>query len=327
MISLLGDKIFMTEDATVGSASVIPYDEKTNSAWSSMLKAQAEAKKKPGEIAKATADYNVVIKGVKEKGTLLNMTAKEAKSLNFSDDTAKDINDVVQKLGYKGSNIVIGEKDFKVMLSEVISNPYISIILLILGFIAIIAEIFVSSHGILGTLGTLSVGAYFLGNIFAGNTSWWALGFLILGIILSIIELYVPGFGVAGITGIVLISVSIVMTAEDLTTGLILMSLCWIIGGISVFLIFKYGIKKGPFSKMILKSSTSTEENYLSYNPDETKDLLGKEGVSHSMLRPSGTGIFGDELLDIQSNGEFIKSGEKIKIIKIEGNKIVVKKI
>lgn len=326
MISLLGDKIYMTEDATVGSASVIPYDEKTNSAWSSMLKAQAESKGKPSDIAKATADYNMEIKGVKEKGTLLNMTASEAKSLNFSDDTVNNIDDVIKKLEYRGDKVVIGDKDFKVILSEFISNPYISIALLLIGFILLITESFVPSFGILGTIGALCIGAYFLGNIFVGNTSWWALGILLLGVLLIIIELYIPGFGFFGVTGLVLVSVAIVMSAEDLTTGVMLMASCWIIGGLGVYILFKFGVKKGPLSKMILKSNMGSE-NYLPYDPKSMEGLLGKEGIANSMLRPAGTGIFDDQTLDIQSNGEFIKSGEKIKITKVEGNKIIVNRI
>lgn len=326
MISLLGDKIFMTNEATVGSASVIPYDEKTNSAWSSMLKAQAEAKGKPGDIAKATADYNMVIKDVKEKGTLLNMTAKEAIDLKFADSTAEDIDEVVKKLEYRGGKVVVAEKDFKVMLSDLISNPYISSLLLLVGIVLLVLELFIPSFGILGTLGSLSIGTYFLGNIFAGHTSWWALGILILGIILAIIEIHVPGFGIAGITGIILVSVSIVMAAETVQMGLVIMILAWIIVGICIYLLIKYGLNKGPFSKMILKSNTGSKE-YLSYDPSSLEGLVGKEGVANSLLRPSGTGVFDGEVLDIQSNSEFIKKGEAIKIIKVEGNKIVVKKI
>lgn len=326
MLALLGDKIFMTEDATIGSASVLPYDEKTNSAWSSMLKAQAESKGKPGDIAKATADYNIEIKGVKEKGTLLNMTAKDAIKLGFVDDTASSVTEVAKKVEYRGDKIIIGEKDFKVVLTEIISNPYISTMLLLLGIIALIAELFIPSFGILGTLGTASIAVYFLGNVFAGHASWWAVGIFILGVILALIEMNIPGFGAAGIGGVILMSIGIVMSAETFKMGLGIMILSWILAGIGIFLVIKYGLNKGPFAKMILKSNQDSKE-YLAYDSKTFESLLGKEGISNSMLRPSGTAIIDGEVLDVQTGGDFIKSNVAIKIIKVEGNKIIVKKI
>ena len=323
MISLLGDKIFMTKDATIGSASILPYDEKSNSAWSSMLKAQAESKNKPGDIAKATADYNIEIPNVKSKGTLLNMTANEAIKLGFADGIAENIKDVAKGVEYRGDKIIIGERDFKVVLSDIISNKYVSIALLLVGIIALVAEMFIPSFGVLGTLGTTSIAVYFLGNVFAGHASWWSIGLLIIGGILVLIEVNVPGFGAAGIGGVVLTSIAIVMSGETLKLGISTMILSWIIVGISMFIVFKYGLSKGPFSKMILKSDQVSQE-YLSYNAKELNCLLGKEGIAKSMLRPSGAALIDGKIIDVQTLGEFIKEGSKIKVIKVEGNKVVV---
>ncbi|KMT21650.1 NfeD family protein [Clostridium cylindrosporum] len=325
MIALLGDKIFMTKDATIGSASVVPFDEKSNSAWSAMLKAQAESKGKPGSIAKATADYNIEIPGIKGKGTLLNMTSNDAIKLKFADGIASNITEVAKKVEYRGDKIIVAEKDFKVTLSEIISNQYVSILLLLLGIIALIAEMFIPSFGILGTLGATSIGVYFLGNIFAGNSTWWSLGIFVLGIILILIELGIPGFGAAGIGGLMLISISIVMSAETMKIGLFVMICSWLVAGIGIYVIIKYGFKRGLFSKVILKSNQEAKD-FISYDIKKAEKLLGKEGVASSMLRPSGIAIIDGNTIDVQTNGDFIKEGTQIKVDKIEGNKIIVKK-
>ncbi len=326
MISLLGDKIFMTKDATIGSASVLPYDEKSNSAWSSMLKAQAESKNKPGDIAKATADYNIEIPNVKSKGTLLNMTANEAVKLGFADGVSESISEVAKKVEYRGDKIIIAERDFKVVLSDIISNNYVSMALLLIGILALVAEIFIPSFGILGTLGTTSIAVYFLGNVFAGHASWWSIGLLIIGAILVIIEVNIPGFGAAGIGGVILTSIAIVMSGETLKMGILTMILSWVIVGLSLFIVFKYGLSKGPFSKIILKSDQEADK-FISYNAKEVNSLLGKEGIAKSMLRPCGAALIDDKVVDVQTLGEFIKEGSKIKVIKVEGNKIIVEGI
>ncbi|MEG0371829.1 MAG: NfeD family protein [Clostridium sp.] len=326
MIALLGDKIFMTDDSTIGSASVIPFDEKINSAWSSMLKAQAESKSKPGNIAKATADYNIEIPKIKNKGTLLNMTAKEAVELKFADGIANNIDEVINKVEYRGDKIITAEKSFKVTLSEIISNPYVSMTLLLLGVIVLVAEIFVPSFGILGTLGTTSIAAYFLGNVFAGHASWWAVILFILGIILVIIELNVAGFGAAGAGGIMLMSIGIVMSAETMKVGLALMISSWVIGGICIYLLIKYGFDKGPFSKIILKLNQD-DTKYVSYDINKLEKLLDKEGIAISPLRPSGTALIDGVNVDVQTLGVYLKESTTIKVIKVEGNKVFVKQI
>ena len=222
-----------------------------------------------------------------------------------------------------GFTEIIGERDFKVVLSDIISNKYVSIALLLVGIIALVAEMFIPSFGVLGTLGTTSIAVYFLGNVFAGHASWWSVGLLIIGGILILIEVNIPGFGAAGIGGIILTSIAIVMSGETLKLGLLTMILSWIIVGISMFIVFKYGLSKGPFSKMILKSDQVSEE-YVSYNAKELNCLLGKEGIAKSMLRPSGTALIDGKNIDVQTLGEFIKEGSKIKVIKVEGNKVVV---
>ncbi|MEF9934285.1 NfeD family protein [Clostridium sp.] len=325
MLALLGDKIFMTEDATIGSAAVVPYDEKVNSAWASMLKAQAESKGKPSDIARATADYNFVIKDVKDKGTLLNMSANEAIKYKFADGKASSIAQVINEVGYRGDKVIHAQKSFKVTLTEIISNPMVSTLLLLLGMTFLVAEIFIPSFGILGTLGATSIGAYFLGNVFAGHSSWWAVGLFLLGVILMIIEINIIGFGAAGIGGVILTSVGIVMSAETLKMGLVLMICSWVVIGIGVFLLLKYGLNKGPFKKVI-NSMNQDGEEYISYN-SSLNSLLGKEGVTVTKLRPSGEVNVDNEIYQMQSISRFIDKNKTVTVIKVEGNNIFVREV
>ena len=321
MMALLGEKIYMTPDATFGSAAVTPYNEKVNSAVSSILHAQAETMGRRGDIAEGMASYNLVIPGLKAKGQLLNLTADSARKLGYCDGIVKNINELISST-YRGKRVFYAEKGAKVILSEYLSNSYIAAFLLLVGIALLIIEAFVPSFGIAGTLGTISIVLYFMGNIFTGNTGWWSLILFILGIVFLIIEANIPGFGIPGIAGIISISTAVVMSARDTFSGLVLLTAFLFVAFATAYILYRYGGNSKLLSKIILRTEQRKEEGY---SITVSSGLEGKTGLSLTHLRPSGIGIFDGKRYDIQTEGSFIKKNKKIQIIKIEGNKIFVK--
>ncbi|CUB29252.1 hypothetical protein BN2127_JRS1_09051 [Bacillus cereus] len=79
------------------------------------------------------------------------------------------------------------------------------------------------------------------------------------------------------------------------------------------------------FKKFVLNDSTNTESGYVS-NQTRT-DLIGKVGVTFTPLRPAGTVIIDDERLDVVSEGSFTEKDKKVKVVKVEGSRIVVREI
>src|ERR1700676_651693 len=51
----------------------------------------------------------------------------------------------------------------------------------------------------------------------------------------------------------------------------------------------------------------------------------GMEGISVSILRPSGKARFADHVVDVITEGEFIASEKPVKIIQTDGMRVVVK--
>ena len=49
------------------------------------------------------------------------------------------------------------------------------------------------------------------------------------------------------------------------------------------------------------------------------------EGISVSILRPSGKARFADHVVDVITEGEFIASEKPVKIIQTDGMRVVVK--
>ena len=68
-----------------------------------------------------------------------------------------------------------------------------------------------------------------------------------------------------------------------------------------------------------LHIAKAAENNDLNY-------FIGKKGVTHTALRPAGIGEFDGVKLNVVSNGEFIEPGEKVRVTRVDGNKILVDK-
>lgn len=90
------------------------------------------------------------------------------------------------------------------------------------------------------------------------------------------------------------------------------------------FVVRKYK-DRGIWNKFILREKLTTDKGYLSA---ETKDeLLGKEGVAITPLRPAGTILIGENRIDVVTSGEFVASGKTVKVIKTEGTWVVVREV
>ncbi len=50
-------------------------------------------------------------------------------------------------------------------------------------------------------------------------------------------------------------------------------------------------------------------------------------GIAETPLRPAGKARFGDDYLDVISEGDYIMPGSRVQVIEIEGNRIVVKQV
>ena len=92
-----------------------------------------------------------------------------------------------------------------------------------------------------------------------------------------------------------------------------------------VVLVKFFGKNLHVFSKLVLKDATTTEEGYVS-NVNRI-ELIGKVGKTITPLRPSGTVLVDDERIDVVSEGSYIDSNKKVKIIEVEGSRIVVREI
>ena len=52
--------------------------------------------------------------------------------------------------------------------------------------------------------------------------------------------------------------------------------------------------------------------------------LQGKQGTTTTKLSPAGKARFGDDLIDVVSDGELLPPGTNVRVVQVQGNHVVV---
>ena len=148
----------------------------------------------------------------------------------------------------------------------------------------------------------------------------------IIGIGLLVLEAFMPGFGLPGITGVILEVIALSLTWVEhgalVTLGMLLVVLSILAIAISMSL---RSATKGKLSKsqLIHHESETNEAGYRS--TDDLQVFLGREGQAVTVLRPTGIADFDGVRLSVSSEGDYVAAGTSVRIIKVEGAKILVK--
>lgn len=148
---------------------------------------------------------------------------------------------------------------------------------------------------------------------------------LIVGFLLAAAEMIIPGFGAPGICAAICLVAGVFCTADSLMEGAVVTLAVLALLGIMLSVIL-WLLSKGKLrSPLILKEEQRKEQGYLSST--DLNYLLGKKGEAATDLRPSGTGIFEGIRFDVQSEGDYIGKGARLEIMRVQGSRLIVKKI
>lgn len=214
---------------------------------------------------------------------------------------------------------------FLYQLAEFITNPIVIPILITIGFLGFVVELFTPRIGLPGIVGLSAFLLFFYGHLVVGLANLNTVLLFVGGIVLILLELILPG-GIIGIFGFAAFLASFFLAAEDFVHMGISLLIAFMISILaSVVMIKVYDKRMKFFKKLILTDSTSTESGYVS-NRNRT-ELIGVLAHALTDLRPSGTIVVEDERIDAVSEGGFIKKGSTVKIIKVEGSRIVVREL
>lgn len=325
-IALNANEIVMTPGSSIGAATPIDLagnaaDAKIISGWSNKMVAAAKLNNRNPDVARAMVEIDREFPGLKPKGTVLSLDAERAKQLGYADQVVANKEQLLAYLGVKADELETIEPTVGERVARFVTSPVVMSILLIIGLVGIVVELFAPGFGVAGTISLCAFGLYFFGHYVAGFANWLHIGLFVLGILLMILEIFVPG-AIVGALGFVSIVTGLVMAAYDTQQGLASLGIAVLVTVIVAFvLIKKFGIK-GLVNRFVLGDVQRNEEGYVA--PKDQRDLLGKAGIALTPLRPAGVVRIEGRRIDAVSGGGFIAAGTPIAVVQVEGTRVVV---
>lgn len=336
MIALSARAIYMQPGGVLGAATPVDGQgtkapEKIVSAMRAEFRALAEANGLDPRIAEGMVDETLDIPGVKPAGQLLTLSTSEALAVGFARGEVRSLDQLLEAVGLEGADVVTTTPNWAEQIVRFLTHPMVSPLLLSLGMLGLIFEIKSGAFGVGGLVSLSALGLFFGSHLLLGLAGWEEILLLGLGLIALGLEVFVlPGFGVAGIIGIVLIVGSMLMalvgniptTADFVQAGAILAVSLVVTGAVLVGWL-RHLPSSRRWSGLFLRDATTASEGFVSALP--RGDLVGKEGKALTDLRPSGTAVIEGERLDVVTEGEFVKAGTLVTVLRSDGYRLVVR--
>lgn len=344
LISLAATTIAMSDGGTIGAATPVelggpggaaqPVAEKTVSYVRKEFRATAESRGRPPLLAEAMVDADVEIPGLIGKGKLLTLTTEEALKHKLADFRADSVEAVLERLGLGGAEIRRATPTWAESVLRFLTHPVVSSLLMTIGILGIIVELRTPGFGVPGAVGIGSLALFFWGHWLVRLVGWEELLLVGAGVILLAIELFVtPGFGATGVLGIAALvgGLGLSLVGAGATWAVIIaamgrVAVSLLLAIVAALILLRF-LPRLPFGRrLVLETELTAREGFASA-PETDRAWLGKRGTTASPLRPAGIADIEGERVDVVSDGDFIDAGDPITVVRVDGNRIVVRRL
>jgi membrane-bound serine protease (ClpP class) len=342
LIALACDVIAVSRGASIGAATPIqlgdggaqPVEEKMVSYFRTEMRATAEAKGRRGDIAEAMVDASVAIEGLDSADKLLTLDTAGALEWGIADISADTLDELLGELGLKQAPRADARENWAEKLVRFLTDPVVSGLLMSLGTLGILIELYHPGVGIPGGLGVLCLSLFFGGHLLVHLAGMEELLLFVAGLGLLAVEVFLlPGFGIAGVLGIVCIFAALLLTLIGLPLSVTFSTSAWVeplvrvsaallVTVFGMVIALRYLPRASAGRGLVLASATSRSDGFVS--SDESR-FAGRVGVAESDLRPVGVARFGDERVDVVSEGAYVARGSEVRVVQVEGARIVVR--
>ena len=343
LISLACKKVFFSPGSTMGAATPIqmnpqggaqPVENKFVSYFRAELGSTAERNGRDRKIAESMVKATEEIKGLVTKDDVLTLTDVTAKQVKFSDGTVSTREELFAELGFKNPQV----EEFKINWAERIvrflTDPTVSGILMSAGVLGIFIELQAPGFGLPGIIGISCFAIFFSAKYLVHLAGWEEVLILIIGLVLLALEFLVfPGTFISGALGAICIIASLVMAGvsprvpldwnmPEIQSHLLSVGFS-ILAMIAGLLLTAYVLVKNP-RRLALAMNESFERDKGFTAANDFSFLRDKRGTSLTDLHPSGKCEIDGTSYEVISSGSFIKKGSQVRVVFIEGSKIVV---
>jgi len=217
------------------------------------------------------------------------------------------------------------------VLVRFLTHPLVSPLLLSLAVLGIAFELKAGAFGLGGLVSLAALALFFGASYLQGLAGWQEALLLVIGLAALAVEILVlPGFGVTGVVGAVCVTVAVVLaltgtspTPTDLAQALAIVAASAVICAAVVYTWVRHLPSSNRFAGLLLKGAGHRTEGFVT--APARPELVGRRGLAITDLRPSGTAAFGDERLDVVTEGEYVSQGTAIEVTRSDGYRHVVR--
>lgn len=335
LLSISCDSIYMAPASSFGASTVVDQQgqvvpEKYQSFMRTKMRAAAQATGRNPEIAAAMVGQFLQTDSAK----VVAFTTAEAIENGFCEGQVTSVDALLKKVGITDYTKTTFEVSRIEKIIAVFLNPALKSILILVIFGGIFYELKTPGVGFPILAATIALILYFLPDYLHGLLANWEFFIFLIGIILIVLEVAViPGFGIAGISGLFFVFSALVlsMIKNDVFDFTFVSSAAWenvyvvmMVSFIGLALLTFVGVplifKSKRFQKIALM--TTLTENAQG---NKHREIIGKEGVVYSILRPSGRVQLDDEIYDAYTDSGYVEVGTPVVVVADNGVSIKVK--
>ena len=353
LISLSCEKIYMTGGGLIGAATAVDMtgkkgSEKVISFMREEMASTAEKRGRSKEIARGMVDEELTfthlviggdsikvddIEGRKD-GKLISLTTEQALKYKIADGTAENMEALLDSLGYSSVQTIETTENWSEAIVRFLTNPVVASLLTTFGFLGILFELQSPGWGVPGFVGLACLILSLSASYIAQLATMSDMLFVLTGLALILLEvLVIPGFGIAGLGGIGLMIYGLyLLLLPDIPVGEEVLGqamdgfLIGLVGAvIGVVLLAKLMIKTKFWEQLTAPDTQKKEDGYS--NTFGWESLQGETGNADTDLHPSGWVRVKDQRIFVVSEGEFIEEGKEIKILSVDGNRVLVREL
>ena len=248
------------------------------------------------------------------KNNVIEIIAKDERDLlNKLDGRKVKIGDKIKVLNIKNAALKYIDMDVRQRFLDILANPNIAYILMILGFYGLLYEITHPGIGVPGIAGVICIIlAFFSMQILPTNYAGLAL--IILGMILFVAEVKVPGFGLLTLGGLVSMVLGSLLLFESSDQ----------IMRVSLNLIISFTLATAGITIVLVRAVVVSHKRKVVSGKE---GLIGEIGRAQTLISRDKEGkvFIHGEIWDSLSKEE-VKEGEKIEVVKVDGMVLEVKK-
>ena len=156
---------------------------------------------------------------------------------------------------------------------------------------------------------------------------WEGLALLGAGLLGIIVEIFVPAGGLIGIAGggAIIASVILAYTQGGTTVGIIVLAASLVLTPATIMIAFKLFPTTPLGKRIILGTTLGSGEDSSEEGEAQGRVKLGDKGTATSVLKPTGVAEIGGKRYSVLTGGEYIPAGTEIEVIRVEGNRILVR--